>query len=225
MNDSSLTPTRFIDSTEPGLVGFVQKRTAGLRTDREKAVALYYAVRDGVKYDPYSFNGSADTLTASKVIEAGKAFCVPKAIALAAACRAAGIPARLGFADVRNHLTTDKLKARMKGQTDFVFHGYTEIFLDGRWIKVTPTFNVELCEKFGVKPLDWDGTADALFHPFDSTGRKHMEYIRYHGTFDDLPLEQMFAAWKAAYGPDVLTLQERDGDFQAEAAPIVAGRD
>lgn len=220
MTNPALEPTRFIDSSTPALRDFAVRHTARLSTDREKAVALYYTIRDGISYDPYSFDGSIECMVASRVIEKGRGFCVPKAIALAAVLRASGIPARLGFADVRNHLTTDKLKSRMGGRDDFVFHGYTVVQLDGQWIKVTPTFNLSLCEKFHVKPLDWNGTADALFHPFDAGGRRHMEYIRYHGEFDDLPLERMMNAWRDAYGSGVVAGNFTGGDFAAEAKPI-----
>ncbi len=217
--DQYLSPTKFIDSAAPELKAFAESKTAGLSSPREKAVALYYAVRDGIHYDPYSFDGTMDSLIASKVIAKGRGFCVPKAIALAAVCRAAGVPARLGFADVRNHLTTEKLRARMGGRDEFIYHGYTVMYLDGAWVKATPTFNLTLCEKFRVKPLEWDGKSDALYHAFDLEGRKHMEYVRYHGEFADLPFEKMMNAWKDYYGSGI-TGGYSGGDFAAEAKPL-----
>ena len=119
---------------------------------------------------------------------------------LTAAARSRGIPARLGFADVRNHLTSEKLRAQM--QTDvFAWHGYSELLLDGRWHKLSTAFNIELCARFGVKALDFDGTGDALMHPYDEAGNRHMEYIRQRGSFDDLPLEQILADFEEIYGP------------------------
>jgi transglutaminase-like putative cysteine protease len=123
---------------------------------RERAVSLYLAVRDGFRYDPYRIDLSPQGMRASTVLANGYGWCVPKAVLLTAACRAAGIPARLGFADVRNHLSTERMRQTMK--TDlFIWHGYADIWLDGRWVKATPAFNMSLCERFGLLPLDFDG--------------------------------------------------------------------
>jgi transglutaminase-like putative cysteine protease len=62
------------------------------KTDRENAVALYYWVRDEIRYNPYRVTDSIESLKASTTIEIGEAWCVPKAVLLAALCRAAGIP-------------------------------------------------------------------------------------------------------------------------------------
>ncbi len=105
-------------------------------------------------------------------VKKNKGFCITKAIILTAALRAAGIPARLAFADVKNHLSTRRLREAMKTEI-FYYHGFTELFLDGQWLKVTPTFNKELCAKFGIKPLDFDGFSDCIFHPYDKKGNKH----------------------------------------------------
>ena len=106
---------------------------------------------------------------------------MPKATLLAAACRAIGIPARVGFADVRNHLSTARMREVM--QTDvFYWHGYAVLLLDGAWRKATPAFNRELCERFDLLPLEFDGRADSLYHPFDRQGHRHMEYLADRGS-------------------------------------------
>jgi transglutaminase-like putative cysteine protease len=189
----------FVEADHPAVVAFAEETTAGASSERDKAVALYYAVRDGVRYDPYSMSEDPDTYRSSTVLEHGAAYCIPKAVLLCGAARAVGIPARLGFADVRNHLTSPKLQERLGGADLFIWHGYTEVLLDDRWVKVTPAFNVELCERFGVLPLDFDGEHDALFHPFTADGRAHMEYVRYRGTFDELPFEAIMADFRRAY--------------------------
>lgn len=51
----------------------------------------------------------------------------------------------------------------------------TAIHLDGRWVKSTPAFNIELCEKFGLRPAEFDGAADSIYHPFELAGNRHME--------------------------------------------------
>jgi transglutaminase-like putative cysteine protease len=162
-------------------------------------VALFYAVRDGIRYDPYTMCDDPETYRASAVLKSGVSYCIPKSVLLVAAARAVGLTARLGFADVRNHLNTEKLRERM-GESDlFVYHGYAEFLLDGRWVKVTSAFNIELCERFGVMPLEFDGEHDALLHPFTADGRHHMEYVRDRGTFDDLPLDEIIAEFRATY--------------------------
>jgi transglutaminase-like putative cysteine protease len=161
-------------------------------------VALYHAVRDGFRYDPYRIDLTNDGMRASRVIELGFGWCVPKAALLAAAARAAGIPARVGYADVRNHLSTERMRQVL--QTDlYLWHGYTELWLQGEWIKATPAFNIELCDRFGLLPLAWDGRSDSIYHPFDREGRRHMEYVHQRGSFDDMPLAQIVADFARAY--------------------------
>jgi transglutaminase-like putative cysteine protease len=168
-------------------------------------------VRDGIRYDPYAVSRAPEDFRASAVVRSTSNWCVPKAVLYTAALRHAGIPARLAFADVRNHLTTDKLSAAM-GTDVFAWHGYTEVYLDGRWLKASTAFNIELCQRFHVKVLDFDGTHDALMHPFDEAGNRHMEYLRQRGSYDDLPLDEIFATFAEIY-PDTLTGQEPDPGF------------
>ena len=197
-NPSTLAPTAFIDSDAGSIRGFAAEHARGAN-DRERAVALYLAVRDGFRYDPYRIDLSPHGMTASTVLTNDYGWCVPKAVLLAAACRAAGIPARLGFADVRNHLSTERMRETMK--TDlFIWHGYTDIWLDGQWRKATPAFNIELCDRFGLLPLTFDGHTDSIYHPFDKTGQRHMEYVNQRGPFDDLPLAQIVADYQVVYG-------------------------
>lgn len=189
--------TPFIDHAHPAIVAFSDEH-AGEGTPRERAVRLFTAVRDALRYDPYSISLAPDDHRASAVLASGRGFCVSKAVVLAAVLRAAGFRARIGFADVRNHLTTPKLHALM-GSDEFIYHGYTELELDGQRHKLTPAFDLRLCQRFGVRPLDWDGEGDALFHPFDASGREHMEYLRDHGTREDLPFEEMMSTYRRAY--------------------------
>jgi len=190
---------QFTDSDHPAVVAFAEEVTKGATTDREKAVALFYAVRDGIRYDPYQMCDDPETYRASHVLKTKVSYCIPKSVLLVAAARAVGLTARLGFADVRNHLNTPKLKERMGDSDLFIWHGYAEFLLDGRWVKVTSAFNIELCERFGVLPLEFDGEHDALLHPFTADGRDHMEYVRERGTFDDLPFDDMIGDFRSTY--------------------------
>lgn len=206
-------PTDFFDIDHPTVRRFVAEAIGDATSERERAVRLFYAVRDRIRYDPYNLTYDPHAYKASSVIEAGRGWCVPKAGLLAACARAVGIPSAIGLADVANHLTTDKLRERMGGVNVFYDHGYAAMHVEGRWLKTVPAFNIELCERFGVRPTEFDGLGDALYQEFDVHDRRHMEYLREHGTWSDLPLEQIkqdFAkhypgiaarAGKAAEGP------------------------
>ena len=194
-----LASTDLIDSEHPSVVAFAHRvGGADAVSPRERAVRLYGAVRDGFRYDPYHIDLAPAGMRASQVLAIGHGWCVTKAALLAAAARAIGIPARVGCADVRNHLATERMRREL--QTDlFVWHGYTELWLDGAWVKSTPAFNLQLCERFGLLPLDWDGRSDSLYHPYDRGGRRHMEYVRQRGSFDDVPLARIVADFAATY--------------------------
>lgn len=215
----TLAPTRLIDSDHPAVVAFAHRAQGDAsRPARDRALALFYAVRDTLRYDMYRIDLSEDGMRASRALEVGHGWCVTKSALLAACARAVGIPARVGYADVRNHLSTARMREML--QTDlFVWHGFTEILLDGRWIKCTPAFNIELCERFGLLPLDWDGVHDSLYHPYDRAGRRHMEYVNERGSFDDVPLARITAdivATYPAWRPKDLQQANWDADVDAE---------
>ncbi len=193
-----LAPGEFIDSDAPDVVAFARRAAGDEVDDVARAVRLYYAVRDGIVYTPYCDFRSAETYRASSTLAKGAGFCVAKAALLAAAARAVGIPARVGFADVKNHLCTPRLRALM-GTDVFYYHGYTELHLGGRWVKATPAFDRVLCEKFGVRPLEFDGREDSLFHPYDTAGRRHMEYLRDRGPAADVPVADILETFLREY--------------------------
>jgi len=210
-SDPTLRATPLIDSDHPAVLAFAQQHAHGA-DDRERAVALYYAVRDGFRYDPYRVDLSPEGMRASSVLSSGHGWCVTKSALLAAACRAVGIPARVGYADVRNHLSTERMRQVMK--TDlFYWHGYTDVLIEGQWLKATPAFNIELTERFGLLPLDWDGRSDSIYHPFDKSGQRHMEYVNQRGAFDDMPLGPIRADFERVYpglGTGAQVLQAHD---------------
>ncbi len=193
-----LEPGAFVDSDAQSVVAFT-RRVCGDEVDEiGKAVRLYYAVRDEITYTPYCDYRSPETYRASACLDRGAGFCVAKAALLAAAARAVGIPARLGFADVRNHLCTPRLRALMGGDL-FYYHGYVELYLRGRWVKATPAFDRTLCDRFGVRPLEFDGLEDSLFHPYDRVGRRHMEYVRERDPQLDVPMADIIATFEREY--------------------------
>lgn len=196
-----LAPSTCIDSDDPRIIKQAQALTEGLGTDIERAIALYYFVRDSFYYNPYTASVEVETLRATHVLAIGEGWCVSKAVLLAALCRAIGLPARLGFADVVNHLSTEKLRQTMSTDV-FYFHGYCSIYLNDQWVKATPAFNLSLCEKFKLLPLEFNGLEDSLYHPFDQDGNRHMEYIHERGEYLDVPIEDMRAVFAEHY-PDM----------------------
>lgn len=215
-----LDPGRFIDSDHPALVEFAEQARGPSREPREQAVALYYAVRDGIRYNPYVFSRDPETLKGSHALLSGESYCVPKATLLAACARHCGIPARIGLADVRNHLATARLLELLRSEV-FAMHGYTELYLDGRWVKATPAFNQALCRVFEVAPLEFDGRSDSLFHPFNQQGERYMEYLADHGQFADLPEKFFFAHLRNCY-PHLFEADSpfSGGDLLAEVASM-----
>ncbi len=207
---SYLAPGRFVDSDHPAVVAFARESVGGATTDREKAARLFRAVRERPRYDPYSITRNPDDYVASRQLEKTSAYCIPKAVLLAAAARAVGLPARLGFADVTNHLSSPKLH-EVLGTDLFVFHGFTEVWVDGKPYKLTSAFNSALCEKFGVATLDFDpaNPEDAVLQPFDGKGRKYMEYVEDRGRYLDLPFEEIMNAFDVAY-PKMMGALGRD---------------
>ena len=214
-----LTATSMIDSDNVSVRDFANAHTTSGDDDRTNAVALYYAVRDSFRYDPYTIDLTVNGLRASRVLELERGWCVTKANLLAACCRALGIPARLGYADVRNHLSTERMREQM-GTDLFVWHGYTSILLEGKWVKATPAFNVELCEKFRLAALEFDGTEDSIYHPFDLDGRRHMEYVTLRGEFVDVPIEEITDDMQRLYPGMIATITA--GDFDSEVSKEIA---
>jgi len=193
-----LLPTRFLDHDAPALRKFALETVAGETDPIARAVKLFYAVRDGWRYDPFSMTLAAEDYVASRVLTMSAAYCIPKAILLAACARAVGIHAGIGLSDVVNHLTTEKLKAWM-GSTYFMHHGYAVLYLEGQWVKAAPAFNIQLCDRFHVRPTEFDGRADAVFQEYDARDRRHMEYVKDHGMWSDFPYDKVAADFRAFY--------------------------
>jgi transglutaminase-like putative cysteine protease len=199
--DQYLKPTNIIDSDHPDIRSFVEQKTGDAVSTVDKAVLLYYAVRDGIRYDPYYPFYLPAHYRASVVLKSRRGFCIPKVSLLCAAGRACGIPSRAGFATVRNHLATRQLLEFM-GSDLFVFHGFTEFFLEEKWVKATPAFNRELCERFGVPPLEFNGREDSIFQSSGGGQRKFMEYVEFYGSYADIPVDAIVAGFKKAYGQE-----------------------
>jgi len=189
-----LRATDIIDSDSPSIREKAEELTIGLRTDSDKASALFYYVRDSIKFSPYAPGHLLEHNRASVVLDRGQGFCYQKAIVLAAMARAVGIPARLGFADIRNHQLSEKFLKLMYGSNVLVYHGYTELYLNGRWVAATPAYDARLCQDNGFVPVDFDGENDARFPKHTASGEPHIEYIGQRGHHSDLPWEEILQA-------------------------------
>lgn len=196
---ADLAPTDFLDYRSPEVQDFVARwAPAAGSTDTERAVSLYYAVRDTVRYEVYGADFSRSGLRASHIVRTGSGLCIHKSVLYAAALRAIAVPSRLVFTDVRNHLASARLQALVGGDV-FRYHCLTSVYLNGRWVKATPVFPRILCKLYHIAPLEFDGTTDSLHHPFDLHGRRHMEFLHAHGEFADLPYDRVVTSLRAAH--------------------------
>ncbi len=215
--DHYLKPTFYLDFYADEVSHFAESSCADADSPIEKAMALYYSVRDQIKYNPYDLQYSRTAMRASSVVTKKSGFCISKAVLLAALARHQDIPSRLGFADVTNHISSPRLK-KMMGTDLFIYHGYTEMLLNDKWVKATPAFNLSLCTRFNIIPLEFDGTEDSIFHQFDTCGQKHMEYVLDHGHFSDLPFDRIFTAFDQTYPNFFDNFAGKDNfNFSAEA--------
>lgn len=210
-----LQPTDFLDYRSDEVQDFVERwAPAAANTAVERAVSLYYAVRDKVRYEIYGADFSRSGLRASQVLRARSGMCIHKSVLYAATLRAIAVPSRLVLTDVRNHLASDRLRALVGGDV-FHYHCLTSVYLDGRWVKATPVFPKILCRLYGIAPLEFDGVTDSLHHPFDLEGRRSMEFLRTHGEFSDLPYDFVVNGLRAAH-PRIF----RDTDHMVEGSLV-----
>ena len=207
-----LQPTEFLNCDDASVREFAERNSVGAMSEREKAVKLYYAVRDGFQYNPNILDLRRTGLQASDLLKRDRGYCVEKAVLLAASARAVDIPSRLSFYIVRNHIATDKLEKILR-KNYLVFHGAAEMFLDGKWLKTTPAFNKNLCKYLNVEPLEFDGSTDSIFQEFDKSGNVFMEYLHEYGAFDDLPYQLYLDELRKHY-PHIFENQEyTNGDL------------
>lgn len=200
-----LQPAFYVDSDHPGIVELANSLVEESDTDKEKALKLYYYVRDAYFYDPYKIDLRDDALKASHLLSRDYGYCGEKACLLAALGRAVNVPTRLGFARVTNHIGTARLEEILQSN-ELVFHGFTEFYLNDKWVKCTPAFNASLCEKLGVDAMEFDGENDSIFQEYDRVGGKYMEYTHDYGSFADIPKELMMSELEKYY-PHVFKLK------------------
>lgn len=185
-----LKPTSTFDSDSESIREKARELTQGKEDAIEKARALFYFVRDGISYNIYVPKHMPEHFRASNTLARGKGYCVQKAVLLVALARAAGIPARLGCAKIRNYLVPPEVLEILKSDI-FPWHGYAELYLDGKWVKATPAFDLKMCQEYRLIPVEFDGRNDARLHPLNLDGKPHIEYLLDRGPFDDVPLAEI----------------------------------
>ncbi|UII31248.1 transglutaminase family protein [Fulvivirga ulvae] len=190
IQEEYLKPGVYINSNHPDVIRFARENTTDYDTINDKIKALYHAVRDGFRYDPYQLDFTTEAIKASHIVGRDYGYCIEKSCLFAAGARVLGVPSRMGFANVKNHIGTAKLEEVLKTNL-LVFHGYAEVWLNGGWVKVTPVFNKSLCDKLNVEPLEFDGQEHAVFQQFSKSGGKFMEYVHDYGSFSDIPYEML----------------------------------
>jgi transglutaminase-like putative cysteine protease len=197
--DPFLQATEVIDCNHPQIKALASQTTRGAQDVHEQARRLFYLVRDTIPYNLYVPFFLPEHYRASAILHRGSGYCVQKAVLLVALARAAGIPSRLVFADIRNYLISERVAELMETNL-FIFHGYVEWLLGDHWVRVTPSFDKEVSREHGYPLVEFDGNNDAIFPSHDADNRKFVEYVRHHGVFSDLPLDLIFKAWDQAYG-------------------------
>lgn len=212
-----LAPAEYVDSDHPAIKAHAMKLGAGA-TSVEQARRFYRAARE-IRYDPDLDYSDPEIYRASSVLQAGYGYCVGKASLYAALCRASGIPARVAFADVTNHLSSEKLREKV-GTNYFAWHGFTEVLLGDRWVKASPTFNSTLCQRFGVATLDFDGETDALLQAYDGAGRTFMKYEVLHGSFHDVPAKFLMVEMARLYPNLKGRADRREGRGMEDEVPL-----
>jgi transglutaminase-like putative cysteine protease len=207
-----LRPTGFIDFDTRAVKDRAEALTQGLHTDREKAVALYYFVRDEIKHNAYAPLYDSERYKASMILEAGNGFCQQKSVLLVALARAVGIPARIGFVDVNDHLLSENFKKMIGGINTFPFHGFAELYIDGRWVHASPAYDLAVCQRKGFVPVEFDGMNDAKDSEYDQQGRPHIEHLEYHGPYDDFPWDEVldyYNKWAGRLGMEWTDLKDQ----------------
>jgi transglutaminase-like putative cysteine protease len=159
-----LEPTELIDADHPDVVAAAQRLTRDCTTEREKLERIYYFVREM----PYDILASFRELAAGKrrasdVLRAGHAFCMGKASSFVALCRAAGIPARVGFQQLHcpdKPFMSEEVR-RLWGDRTLPWHSLGEAYLGGRWLKLDATIDSATARERG-RPYtrEFDGEHD-----------------------------------------------------------------
>lgn len=195
-----LLPTYFVDSNHPDVIAYAHGIVKDEKDPVQQAILLYLAVRDDFRYNPYNISLIHHELKASTLLNrpSKQGYCTEKACLYNAVLRVVGIPSRFHFFNVRNHIGVERYYELLK--TDVLaYHACSEVYLNNKWVKATPAFNKELCEKTGVAVLEFDGLEDSIFQQYSPDGSDFMEYLHDYGTCHDVPHDMYVQALKDFY--------------------------
>ncbi len=204
--DLYLEPGEIIRSDDPQIKSLAASIVEGQTDDAGRAKALFYWVRDQIRYTMLLPSDRPEYFRPATIVERGEGYCVQKSALMVGLLRAVGIPARMVFTDFINHRLPDEVR-EVLGTNKFVYHGYVELYVENRWIRCTPVFEKELCEKLEAKTVEFDGRNTSILPRTDKKGRLHFEYTKEHGVRADVPFDEMMAAWAEVYPVDEINLE------------------
>ena len=196
-----LQPTPIIDCEDSSIIEKARDLTRGLEDTVERIKSLYYFVRDEIRYNPYLPKYLPEHFRASNTLSRGDGYCVQKAVLLAALARAVGVPARLGFAKIRNNLLPQRMTNWLGGNV-LPWHGYAELYIEGRWVKATPSFDLRTCQENQIIPVEFDGKNDAMLPSQNRDGKLHIEYLMHRGHYPDVPVDKIREAVIQIHGAE-----------------------
>ncbi len=180
--------------------------------DVQKAIKLFYYVRDNFKYKVTLDFTTPNILKASTTLKQGYGHCVRKAILLTAFGRAAGIPTRLHFVDLKNHLLRPEWIEKLGEK--IIYHGFVEFYLNGKWVKASPAYDKDLCIRYNYYITEFNGKDDALFKSTDISGNNFMDYIKDRGTFAKVPYIRIVSTWFKYYTTYILKYIKKNSKTQ-----------
>lgn len=207
-----LRETYFFDFSEEIIQNLISEFTKDKLTKKVQAIGLYNKIRDQWCYDPYTISLSHDAYKSSTIANKNTGNCVEKSILLISCLRALRIPARLHLGKVKNHIAVERLTEKF-GSNELTPHGMVNVEIDGKWLKMSPAFNAELCKKFNVEPINFDGENNSFLQQYNNTGNLFMEYVDDYGFFEDVPVEFMVKNIKEHY-PHIFNTDTSTTEFK-----------
>jgi transglutaminase-like putative cysteine protease len=210
-----LKPTELIDSDHPDVVAAARRLTQGCASDEEKLGRIYAYVRD-MPYDILrAFRDLAEgKRRASDVLAAGHAFCMGKASSFAALCRAAGIPARIGFQqlDCPDKPFMSEEVRRLWGDRPLPWHSLGEAWLGGKWLKLDATIDSAAAEAKGrpyTRQFDGEHDIPTVEGPILRDLESHADYPREVAEWYETMAREVMRAVKEAEANGAIAADDR----------------
>jgi len=161
-----LKETEYCDFSHSKIKSVSQKITENLKDDREKAVAIFYWVRDEIYYRVGLWNQKA-----SKTLEEKKGTCTNSANLFIALCRSVGIPAGYYVLRVKGQQYFGPIVPKLLKKTisKESVHIHAGVYLNNKWVKCDPSDDFEISQKTShlnpqSKLIEWDGKKDAVLN-------------------------------------------------------------